>query len=463
MQPWTSYWPATSSPVSSCGENENSAPQSGQTPSLSPGRPALPRPTGRPQPLHSRFDSATTGLVRIALAGSMSSLIGISTRPSPMRRTPFRIRGRVGSTLLGADSVTRTARVPSSPAMSIPIVRFWWTRCRPQHREPLLVKRPPRPVDSDAFQAGIDCANQVVLCLVDADPVRLGLQTWSDDVQVRILYSQSGEDRVVGAGRVRLPLLQGHQAVVPILNGQQGCRRRDPRYGGQRRGVHLSANPLAGQVGRPLYIRILRHQQSLARFEVHGGERDLLGTRAGDGHRVDHDVNRLVLQRSDALRRGQQPELHFAGITDQVPGYLPCDVDVEALQLAGHGIAKAEQIGALVETNYQPAALPDRRLGRAGLGGRAQARPGIAAVHGRTGRRGHLRGAAWHRQRGKRRGHLHEWLHTGTPRDQGCREHDQCGAHQWYSLSRGVTPAATASAPNTPMAAAPAGSMFSAV
>ena len=36
-------------------------------------------------------------------------------------------------------------------------------------------------------------------------------------------------------------------------------------------------------------------------------------------------------------------------------------------------------------------------------------------------------------------------------------------AHQWYSLSRGVIPAATASAANTPMAAAPAGSMFSAV
>ena len=43
------------------------------------------------------------------------------------------------------------------------------------------------------------------------------------------------------------------------------------------------------------------------------------------------------------------------------------------------------------------------------------------------------------------------------------REHCGDGAHQWYSLSRGAIPAATASAASTPMAAAPAGSRFSAV
>ena len=196
------------------------------------------------------------------------------------------------------------------------------------------------------------------------------------------------------------PCCKRDQAVVPILNGEQGCRRRDPGDGGQRRGVHLSADPFAGQVGRPLHRRILRHQQPLARFEVHGGERDLLGTCAGDGHRLRDDVDGLVLQRVDALRRGQQAELHFVGIADQVPGYLAGDVDVEALQFAGHGIAKAEQIGALVHTDDQPAAALDRLHGGAGCGGRAQTGGGIAAFDGRTGRRRHHGGAAGHRQRG---------------------------------------------------------------
>ena len=77
----------------------------------------------------------------------------------------------------------------------------------------------------------------------------------------------------------------------------------------------------------------------------------------------------------------------LSGIADQVPGYFAGDVDVEALQLAGDGIAKAEQIGALVDTDDQPAALPDRFLGRAGFGGRAQTRRGIATLDGRTERR----------------------------------------------------------------------------
>ena len=44
----------------------------------------------------------------------------------------------------------------------------------------------------------------------------------------------------------------------------------------------------------------------------------------------------LELQRVDAIRRCQQPELHFAGIADHVPGDLTGDVDVEALQFPGH-------------------------------------------------------------------------------------------------------------------------------
>ena len=104
----------------------------------------------------------------------------------------------------------------------------------------------------------------------------------------------------------------------------------------------------------------------------------------------------------------------LSGSPSEVPGDLAGDVDVEALQFAGHGIAKAEQIGALVHTDDQPAAAPYRLHGGADRGGRAQTGCGIAAFDGRAGRVRHHGGAAGHRQRGKRSGHLGQRLHRGT-------------------------------------------------
>ena len=54
-----------------------------------------------------------------------------------------------------------------------------------------------------------------VFCQVDADAVGLLVHAGPDDVQVRVLRHQPGQDRVVGADRVDLPLLQRHQAVGP--------------------------------------------------------------------------------------------------------------------------------------------------------------------------------------------------------------------------------------------------------
>ena len=149
-----------------------------------------------------------------------------------MSRRPVRSRGRVASTLTGSDSVTRTARVPSSRAMSIAILRFWRTRRRAEHGEPLPVKRQPRPVTSDPFQAGIDRAYQIVLRLVDPDTVRFGLQPRPDDVQVGILYGHAGQDRIVGAGRVRLTLLKRAGSGWPRRSGWPATApggRRSPR------------------------------------------------------------------------------------------------------------------------------------------------------------------------------------------------------------------------------------------
>ena len=168
---------------------------------------------------------------------------------------------------------------------------------------------------------------------------------------------------------------------------------------------------------------------------------------------------------STRSRRCQQPELHLVRIADHVPGDLTGDVDVEALQFPGHRIAETEQVGALVDADDQPAAAPDLVHGRADCGGRAQTRGGIAAPDVRARTRRHDGGAAGHRQRGQRSGHVGQRLHRRTARRQGRCEREQCGedAHQWYSLSRGAIPAATASADSTPIAAAPAGSRFNAV
>src|SRR5260221_13907850 len=82
-QPSTSYCPATSSPGASLGVNENWVPQRGQYPSASPGRPSLPRPTGRSQAPQNRLLSGTCGSARTALAGSRAGTGGTSITPAP--------------------------------------------------------------------------------------------------------------------------------------------------------------------------------------------------------------------------------------------------------------------------------------------------------------------------------------------------------------------------------------------
>ena len=168
-----------------------------------------------------------------------------------MHRRPVRSRGRVVSILTGPDSVTRTARVPSSRAMSIPILRFGWTRRRAEHVQPLAVQRHPRPVAPDPFQAGIDRTNQIVLRLVDPDTVGLGLQTAArrcagsgscTAIPARI------ESSVLTASTC--PCCSATRQSSQFGTASKRCRRRDPGDGGQRRGVHLRAHPFARQVVR---------------------------------------------------------------------------------------------------------------------------------------------------------------------------------------------------------------------
>jgi hypothetical protein len=170
----------------------------------------------------------------------------------------------------------------------------------------------------------------------------------------------------------------------------------------------------------------------VAGFKIHGGERDLLGTCAGDRHRLRDNVNGRVLQRTNAIPRCQQMELHLGGIAEEVAGDLARDVHVEALQFAGEGVTEAEQVRALIDADYQPTAPPNLldRLTR--RGGRAQTSRGITTFDGCTNNFGRDGRAAGHRQCSERGRHLSQRLHSGTPGEQGRGEGEDCcgGAHQ---------------------------------
>ena len=81
--PRTSYCPATSSPGSSLGVNENRAPQCLQNPSATPGRPSRDWPTSCPQFPQNRRFSGTFGSARTAATGSRARTGGTSTSPAP--------------------------------------------------------------------------------------------------------------------------------------------------------------------------------------------------------------------------------------------------------------------------------------------------------------------------------------------------------------------------------------------
>src|SRR6476469_8142193 len=108
-QPATSYWPATTSPLTSLGLNENGAPHLRQKPSSRPGFPSRDRPTGSPQRAQKRQFSATSGVAMIAVDGSLDGAAGRSLSPAP--------------SWLRADPVTRAVVPRRARAVADPMVR----------------------------------------------------------------------------------------------------------------------------------------------------------------------------------------------------------------------------------------------------------------------------------------------------------------------------------------------------
>src|SRR5690242_2378553 len=89
MQPSTAYCP-TLSPALSLGSKEKAVRHLRQKPSVRPGLPSRPRPTGALQFEQNRFPSGTCGLTMISVIGSLAGTGGTSISPAP--RLPRRER-----------------------------------------------------------------------------------------------------------------------------------------------------------------------------------------------------------------------------------------------------------------------------------------------------------------------------------------------------------------------------------
>src|SRR5690606_37599976 len=110
----------------------------------------------------------------------------------------------------------------------------------------------------------------------------------------------------------------------------------------------------------PLDRRGLRGQDLLPGPEVRGGEGHLLHTVAVDRHRTDDHVDPAAHDRFRALVGRDRLELHRVRVAEDVLGYAVHQVDVEALEFAGHatvGVAVAPAVAVLVHPDAQLALL----------------------------------------------------------------------------------------------------------
>ncbi|ANS26305.1 hypothetical protein R1CP_07920 [Rhodococcus opacus] len=95
-------------------------------------------------------------------------------------------------------------------------------------------------------------AHQVVVALVCDDTVRLEFQVRADELEVGILSCEAGEDGVVGAGCIGLPVLQGGQAMVPVGDRDDRGGGCDALDGGEGGGVASQVEGSCGTGGTTL-------------------------------------------------------------------------------------------------------------------------------------------------------------------------------------------------------------------
>ena len=125
------------------------------------------------------------------------------------------------------------------------------------------------------------------------------------------------------------------------------------------------ADLLAAQGGQAGRGGVLQHQDPLGRVEVDAGEVDLLQPRAGDRHRVRHDVHGAGGDVGDPLRIGDRLVLDVVRVAEDGLGHRLDHVDVEALDLPGERVEEVEVVGVLVHPRDEVAAGADLRHERA--------------------------------------------------------------------------------------------------
>jgi hypothetical protein len=103
--------------------NENRVPHWVQKPSVRPGFPSAPRPTGLPQSVlpQNLLPSGTFGSPRIAAAGSPRGTRGITTTPAPRRPRELDERDDPVRAVPVERAVGRLAAVGRDPAAAVAV------------------------------------------------------------------------------------------------------------------------------------------------------------------------------------------------------------------------------------------------------------------------------------------------------------------------------------------------------
>src|SRR5438874_9015018 len=160
-----------------------------------------------------------------------------------------------------------------------------WLGRRDVLAEPLLVDLLPAALLLDLREHAVHELHELRVALGDPDAVGLLGELLTDDLDVRILLGEAGQDDVVGADGVGAPLLHGEQAVgvlVGLDDAGLGLELGDVLLA---RGALGRADPLAGRVLDALDRAVLGRQHLLARLIVDIREVDLVEPLLGDGHR----------------------------------------------------------------------------------------------------------------------------------------------------------------------------------
>ena len=193
----------------------------------------------------------------------------------------------------------------------------------------------PGAVGPNLGQHAIDERREVRVGLADGHAVGLRAEGGSGgELGVGVLGSQAEKDRVIGADRVDLSLLQHHQAVGGVFDGPElyvlWHARSDEVL--ERCRSRRGADPLSAKILRPRDRGVGGNQDPLPGLVVHGREIDQLRPGAVDRHRLGHHVDLALLHGLHPISVGDDDEVDVLRVGRSEDGVadLSQHVDVES-------------------------------------------------------------------------------------------------------------------------------------